>query len=119
VPLADPIAEILLARRQSSPYTTSNDLIFSTPTGNHLDPWRISRRYTAARNMAATKDPNIPHLSFHGLRHTFCSHLAAAGIDVVRIQKWAGHSDLTTTQRYMHHADRPDDADQLTRALAQ
>jgi integrase len=117
VPLADPIADILIQRRATSPYTNPNDLIFSTPTGDHLDPWRISRRYTA-RNMAETKDPNIPHLSFHALRHTFCSHLAVADIDVVRIQKWPGHSDLTTTQRYMHHADRPDDADQLTRALS-
>lgn len=38
----------------------------------------------------------------HCLRHTFCSHLAMRGAPVRSIQELAGHSDLKTTQRYMH-----------------
>ncbi len=38
----------------------------------------------------------------HFLRHTFCSHLAAAGAPAKAIQELAGHTDLKTTQRYMH-----------------
>jgi len=38
----------------------------------------------------------------HMLRHTFCSHLALAGVPARAIQELAGHADLTTTQRYMH-----------------
>ncbi|PRQ08789.1 tyrosine-type recombinase/integrase [Enhygromyxa salina] len=38
----------------------------------------------------------------HSLRHTFCSHLAMRGIAARVIQQLAGHSELTTTQRYMH-----------------
>lgn len=38
----------------------------------------------------------------HTLRHTFCSHLAMRGAPATAIQKLAGHSDLQTTQRYMH-----------------
>jgi integrase len=41
---------------------------------------------------------NGPHM----LRHTFCSHLAMRGAPARAIQELAGHSDLTTTQRYMH-----------------
>lgn len=38
----------------------------------------------------------------HVLRHTFCSHLALAGVPAVAIQQLAGHAHLTTTMRYMH-----------------
>jgi integrase len=38
----------------------------------------------------------------HILRHTFVSHLAMRGAAPRAIQKLARHSDLNTTQRYMH-----------------
>jgi integrase len=38
----------------------------------------------------------------HVLRHTFCSHLAMRGAPGKAIQDLAGHTSLTTTQRYMH-----------------
>ncbi len=38
----------------------------------------------------------------HILRHTFCSHLAMRGASARAIMVLAGHSDLTTTMRYMH-----------------
>lgn len=43
-----------------------------------------------------------PDGHLHVLRHTFCSHLAAAGAPAKAIQELAGHQDLQTTQRYMH-----------------
>ena len=38
----------------------------------------------------------------HLLRHTFCSHLAIAGVPAKAIQELAGHADLKTSMRYMH-----------------
>jgi integrase len=38
----------------------------------------------------------------HILRHTFCSHLAMRGAQAIQIMGLAGHSDIMTTQRYMH-----------------
>src|SRR5688572_19495790 len=38
----------------------------------------------------------------HIPRHTFCSHMAMRGAPARAIQELAGHSDLRTTQRYMH-----------------
>jgi site-specific recombinase XerD len=38
----------------------------------------------------------------HILRHTFCSHLAMRGAPARAIQEFAGHADLSMTQRYMH-----------------
>jgi site-specific recombinase XerD len=38
----------------------------------------------------------------HILRHTYCSHLAMTGAHVMAIKTLAGHSEIETTQRYMH-----------------
>lgn len=40
--------------------------------------------------------------SFHSLRHSFCSTLIRRGASVEAVRLLAGHSDLATTQRYVH-----------------
>lgn len=52
----------------------------------------------------------------HRLRHTFCSHLAMAGVPAMAIKELAGHADLATTQRYMHLS--PKDRSSAVAALA-
>jgi site-specific recombinase XerD len=44
----------------------------------------------------------IKGATVHTLRHTFCTHHAAAGTSLLVIQRAAGHASLTTTQRYLH-----------------
>lgn len=49
--------------------------------------------------------------SVHRLRHTFCAHLAMAGVPLRRIQLLAGHADYKTTEMYAHLAPQgADDA---------
>jgi integrase len=40
--------------------------------------------------------------NLHRLRHTFCAHLAMAGVPLRRIQMLAGHADYKTTEMYAH-----------------
>jgi integrase len=118
IPLADPAAQALARLGQREQFTRPADLVFPNALGEHLDPTTVRMRYLAARRLAAREDPDLPTLSFHGLRHSFGSRCAAAGIDVVTIQRWMGHASIKTTMRYMHHAPAADDAQRLSRAFA-
>lgn len=39
-------------------------------------------------------------MGFHLLRHTCASRLVQRGIDLYVVQKWIGHKNISTTQRY-------------------
>ena len=48
-----------------------------------------------------------PAIAFHELRHTYASHLAQAGVDLLTISKLLGHADTrVTSKHYAHLADR-------------
>lgn len=38
----------------------------------------------------------------HSTRHSFCTRLGESGVDAFTIQKLAGHSNITISQRYVH-----------------
>lgn len=50
-------------------------------------------------------DMTIPHITLHWLRHTFCTLLYLAGVDVVQACAQMGHADVTTTLKIYTHLD--------------
>ena len=50
----------------------------------------------------ALKDAKIKDFRWHDLRHTFCSRLAMAGVDIRTIAQLAGHKTLAMAMRYSH-----------------
>ena len=50
----------------------------------------------------AVTDAQIPRITWHGLRHTFCSWLAMAGATTREIMEAAGHKTMSQAARYAH-----------------
>jgi integrase len=46
---------------------------------------------------------HLPHFRLYDLRHTYASHLIAAGGQIDYVAKQLGHSKLTTTLLYYAH----------------
>jgi integrase len=46
-------------------------------------------------------EAGVPRFSLHSFRHTFATHLAAAGVDGHQVQKSLGHKRFSSTERYM------------------
>lgn len=51
---------------------------------------------------------NLDHLTIHGLRHSHCTHLIHAGINIKDVQYRMGHKDVRTTLQIYAHAKKDD-----------
>jgi integrase len=113
VPLSDQAAAALerLSRRED--FTSAKDFVFCNVYGRRLDDSAVRRRYKRARAAAG-----VEPLRFHDLRHTFGSHLAARGVDLVTIKEAMGHAALSTTSRYLHARPAAEQARLFTAAFA-
>lgn len=61
-----------------------------------------SRTVQKVFQMAKEKAGINTEASVHTLRHSYATHLLAAGVNLVAIKTFMGHSQLSTTARYLH-----------------
>jgi integrase len=103
VPMADRLAGELERHFQRSLFRGDDDLVFCHPlTGHVLDASKLRKRFAAALDRAG-----VHPITFHELRHTFGTQMAAAGAPLRAIQEWMGHADASTTEIYAHYAPDP------------
>jgi len=75
--------------------------------GHNAGPFTMMRKGTMAVRWDAMQETlGLDDVTPHTLRHTCCTRLILGGVDVKRVMEWMGHSNLTTTMRYMQI--RPD-----------
>ncbi len=88
-----------------------NDLIFPTRKGT---PTRTRSIYKVF--FATMAEAGVRRITFHGLRHTYISHLIRQGENIKVIQRKARHKNIQTTlDRYGHLF--PDDTASASREL--
>ena len=63
-----------------------------------------NKPYTTIKNgfSKALKRAGIENFRFHDLRHTVGTRLVANGADLQTVKEYLAHSELSTTQRYLH-----------------
>jgi integrase len=103
VPMGDRLGAELERHFQASRWRGENDLVFAHPLTVHvLDVSKFRKRFYEVLERA-----KVRRITFHGLRHTFGTQMAAAGAPIRAIQEWMGHADISTTEIYAHYAPDP------------
>lgn len=62
-------------------------------------------------------DRPLPHISPHVFRHTFCTNMVNAGMDIKNLQYVMGHSDIGVTLNVYTHASYDRAAEQMTKII--
>lgn len=82
-----------------------HNLVFAGIDGKPLNPDYIGCQYFRRLISLA----NVPHINFHGLRHTHATLLAAEGVPLKTVSARLGHSSVKVTgDIYSHVLDRMD-----------
>ena len=88
------------------------DPVFLTPLGRRwrADSGNIRRLLHPILGAAGIDrvDASGEHVDIHSLRHTAATRLARAGWPMAKLQRFMGHQDPRTTQRYYDHLDVED-----------
>lgn len=69
----------------------------------HKNGFRFNKDYISKGFKKCLRKLGFPEkFHFHCLRHTFITNLIKAGVNINYVKALAGHSDITTTEYYIH-----------------
>ncbi len=97
--------------RRNIPLTDAAKAVFKRRVKATQSPFVFPSRYDPSKPLTtmkkahekALKEAKIkPRFRVYDLRHTFGSRSAMAGVDLPTLKELMGHSDISTTMRYIH-----------------
>ncbi len=92
IPISSELRALIIAMKSKA----SGEFVFGGD--QPLEPAHFGRSLLQDLN----KVPTLKKINFHGLRHTFCTHLDSTGLPRRIVAEIMGHRDLSTTDRYSH-----------------
>ena len=111
VPMMPDVMTTLATLKEREHFTGDGDLVFVNEVGDHVDHFELRKRY-----YAALEEAGLRRIRFHDLRHAFGT-AAITKLDPFAVQSYMGHQHYSTTQRYLHHKPRREDAAALAEAF--
>lgn len=99
IPIFDPLFPVL------EKYISNLDneaILFLNSNGNIMRSASINHMMKKIRKLIGLSD----EITCHTFRHTFISECYAAGIDVLRLQQWVGHENISTTLGIYTHLEK-------------
>ena len=108
IPISTKLNDVITKLRARNQYMNPEEYLFHRYPGIVYDGNLISKKFKDL--IRSLGFPLRYH--FHCLRHTFITQLARKGVNIYDIKQLAGHSDIKTTELYMHNI-----TDDLRRAV--
>ncbi len=117
IALAPALRAALAAHYGRTAYKGDDELVFCHPERGSVYPAERFRTALAAAMEAAEVPGHVR--PFHDLRHASLTNGAAAGEEAIALMTRAGHTNMRTTQTYLHLAGAVfrDEAERLERRL--
>ena len=105
------VIDVLAALKGRDEFTDDGDLVFTEGGAITLITSACASGTTHVLERAGLR-----RLRFHDLRHAFGSAVITK-LDAHAVQSYMGHQHYSTTQRYLHHKPRRDDAAKIAEAF--
>lgn len=76
---------------------SDNDYVCKWEDGRPITPDYLSHAFPKL-----LQKNNLPQIRFHDLRHSVASEMINKGVAIENVKQWLGHSDISTTEIYIH-----------------
>lgn len=98
IPMTNSMRDWFLQKRNSNPFLAKAEKsVFLNEEGETIHPTFLS---TAVHRVV--KKLGLEGLGLHGMRHTILTELVQSDVSLEKVRQLAGHSNLKTTEKYLH-----------------
>lgn len=95
IPICDALRECLT--RYQKHFNVDDECFLISSGKEYLEPRTYRSWY-----IRFLKKHELPHMKFHGLRHTFCSVMQERGVNASIVAEFMGHANLNMLPTYTH-----------------